>query len=288
MAVERLVRTVFLTWCAVWLSARSLHAQACGRFWQTLEIRQDIDTKDNVAKSALAQVRLPTRSSDTATVLVDVGVLTALCSGAHSTVNLAADYHRNTAQDAPQDVWRAGVTFDVTPGSEGTTPYFEGRAMLKQNRLKGTTSIDAALLASLTGNGGSYLPNTYVPLGSRLTLVYTPYVGLELDREVASNTSDSTFLRLVAQFDAQLLLGQRSQPTVELTLTNAYRRDLRDATLPNTRIYGEHSAGIDWYFARGKRALAGVGLSYVHGTDPSQELFRASYFELGLRVRVRP
>jgi hypothetical protein len=263
-------------------------AQTCLHLWRYLEVRQDIDTKDNIAKSAIAQLQLPTSSQDEATILVNAGILTALCSTAHSTLNLAADYHRNTDSKNPQHSRRVGLTFDLIPGSEGTTPYFLGRALLKQNRLKGTTSLDGSLLASLTGNGGHFLPNTYITLGADdRTLVYTPYVGFEVDRELSSSTVTHTFVRLVTRLDLELLFGQRSEPTLELSSENAFRHDFRDQALADARNYGTHALSATFYLARSRRALAGVGLAYVSGTDPTQDLLKASYFEFGLRVRVK-
>lgn len=269
-------------------SVGSAQAQGCGDLFESLQIRQDIDVKDQIAKPALLQLQLPTRSDEEATLLAKVGVLTTLCSTAHWTVDLAAAYFRNTEDASAQDSRRLGLVLGWIPSSGRITPVLNGEGMVKQNRIKRTSSVVGSVDLTATGDAGGWVPNTYVSLrGTSITLVWAPYVGIEYEREFASDSSEKQFLRPLVRADVELLLGRRTEPVCQVTVETAVRRDVKDEFLAARRTYGYVSAGVTYNFARSKRVLGGIGATYVRGSDPTQDLARGSFVEIGLRVRIK-
>src|SRR5713226_1337777 len=132
------------------------------------------------------------------------------------------------------------------------------------------TFAQSGLLLTATGRNHTGLPNTTIELQPclPLTLVYSPYVGIEFDRKTSGPaTTGTNFFRGVGRFDAVLRLGQPTRPAVELSMANAFRRDFQDEDVAGRRTSSFHQVSGTLFLGRGNRTLAGVSVSRTWGED---------------------
>jgi hypothetical protein len=222
---------------------------------------------------------------------VNAGLLAPLCATSKWELDVATDYHRNTDSRSPQNTGRLGLTFFITAFHGIVQPYISIDGLLKRDWLSRTTSGEATVLASMTGKGRHYLPNTYIQFGpdTRFAFVYTPYIGLELEHNVAGDTLNQRFVRFVGRLDLDLLVGKDpSQPDVELTVDNAFRHEFQKRPIVGSDYSSNSISAIAYFVGQSnKRLRAGFSMSYVYGTDPTQALVKASYVVFGLTFRVK-
>lgn len=264
-------------------------------FWQQLQIRQNTNTRRDIAKPAFVMFTIPEDAA--ATYQIGVGLLAPVVSTTLVDVDVLADYQRNNAVDKAQHVFRTGVTgewqaWEMAADLKHHAPLFSFRGDFKNDAGKSSRDWQAAIGYTHLFQGQRRFahPNLPYRFGTSLELLYVPLVSLELEQTVRARNhlEEGLTARLLEQvsfefFPAPTRLEQR----LEFLVTLAHRSDLRTPGNATDDSHPLFTFEANAFPIQAKRTQLGFGVTYVNGEDPDEGFEQQQYWQFSVKFRVK-
>jgi len=274
----------------LFLLAGSAHAQGLWtQVWRSLEIRQNTEIEDFVAKDATTQITFP--DSGPNTIVIAAGALVDLIAGSRARLRAVGEYNRNTTIGKVQNAWQAGLKgeFLVPRILRGLDPVVDAAAKIAGDEVARTTALQSSASLTFTGDNRTCLPNTNIELSRSLPafFVYSPYLGTEYDLKL-SGAGPRHFLRGVARMDLAVRLGRSSAPILEFTGTNTFRRDFADQSVAGKNWSSFHTvSGTVYVPGVPDRVRVGLTMTRTWGEDPTRGFAHQAFSQLALAIRIK-
>lgn len=306
------MRGILISACGLTLFPCFLAAQE-GSLWSRVHIRQNLNTKQEVAQPAFLQFTDP-KGKDSS-FAVGIGLRYDAVATKFLELGPFVEYQRNTLVDKEQNVFKGGLSLvwqaqciDPTGKACGAPNDNSGFLLSNINYKRDSVKDDKAAQVAVfythawvgKGKRGSRrfpLPNLYFPVGrtqggnEMIGILYSPNVGLEFDQiyEAKAPEAEGDVLRGV--FDVSVLLMPAPQfldNSVELSLRGVYRTDFSDSTNQKDDDHPLFVGALTYYFLKGEspERKAGISLAYTDGEDPTNGFEDQSFWRLALTFQV--
>lgn len=277
--------------CCVW--SRPASAQTV---WDRFVIRQNLDSKKEVAKPAFVELTVP-KDKDPV-YAVGIGVTYAAVARSLVTFGPSLEYVRNTTVDKEVNSTKLGAELEwqVRPTGRRVnrtqSPIVMARGGYKRDDVKDTAGATAAVSYThlFIGPGPAFRPN--IAFGpAQFTAIYSPLIGVEYEDNISAATAadEGLVARLVGQIDVALYPGSLYLDNrFEIVMSYAYREDVIDDTAAADDSHPFGSVSVNYYFVREKKRAVGLGVTYANGEDPSKGFSPQNFWQIGLRFQIKP
>lgn len=215
---------------------------------------------------------------------------------------VSTEYHRQTATSQEQNTILAGVGATALWGKESTDTWFHilsPSAKYKDDRVKSTEGMQTTL------DYTAVVKIPYVPIGKAvgaewMQFSWRPTIGVDYEGVYTSpspkpngppQSPTGNILRGYGDLQFSLypaggesLLSERLALTVELS-------GWGDAVATNGIDKGSHTKtliqpGVAYYFDKLKHV--GIGVEYVSGANPREDLRKQTYYQASFRLKLGP
>jgi hypothetical protein len=289
---ERRLTLVFVLACV--LSAAPSRAQS---WLDRTVVRQDLNTKNDVPQPAFLQITVPEGKSTL--VAAGVGMVGNVIDSTLLTLGPSFEYLRNTEISRPVDSLKAGMAFEwqtrvAAPASNGidNSPVFDGKVAFVRDGIRESSGVQALLTYThvFVGRHRHWLPNNEHLFHPELSVVYSPSVGIEMERDGQGPAADAgQAVRAVAVVTVVAYpLRARVEQRLECTASVSSRSDMvKTLASYEGRQHTLVSVGVNFYLLKQARRSAGVGVTFVDGDDPSKGFEQQRVLLAGFRLQLK-
>lgn len=268
-------------------------ASSAQSFLNKLIIRQDINTKNDVAQPAFFQVAAP--ESKPTVVTAGLGILGKIIDRPLITFGPSFEYLRNTDLTKPVDSVKAGAAAewqlrDATVGARNSAIVI-AKANYVGDRVKDTDGFQALALYTHVFDGKRrwLLPNNEHAFHPEFSVLYSPDAGLEYENDGGSTqATPGHAVRAVAEVTVSAYpLKNTLDHRWEFTASISSRSDMVKTLDYPDREHVLWTAGVNFYLLKQATRTAGVGLTFTDGQDPSKGFAQQRFWQFGFRVQLK-
>ncbi len=271
-------------------------------FWDNFTLRKSFTSANSKAKAAVITYTNPKDKKESWLLNAALGLNILTPKKEIIALSPYIEYHRNTLVDEEQNNWQTGLALEWQTRDlvlKKWSPILIGSTKYNQDIKNEVNSLQGNLYATAIFKGYNldykhfYIPNNIVNFGKLFQFVYTPYVGLENENRLKTETisEEGNIYRAYLRVTSSIVLFPISEKwcdKIELVTDWQYRYNFSENVDElTTEDHNYFSAGMNYIFfttENGSKS-AKIGVDYVHGENPSKNFEDQSYYAITLKVK---
>ncbi|MDI9877975.1 hypothetical protein [Flectobacillus longus] len=287
------------------LSSISAHfsTQAQNKVVDRFTIRKSFQTKEDWAKPAVITFTKPQEKS--ASWLLDMAIGYSAYHHPQGTLSVIPymELHRNTLIDKPQSVWIGGVATEWRMNSlehKKWSPILVQSFKFMEDKVKQNASFQSnfyltPVFAFKDMNPKYFwIPNHPVSLGSRLSFVYTPYIGIENENRTYTEThlSAGNIYRAFGRISTDITFypsNNSLKGKLDLSLDWQYRYNYYQTVSDvknSTQQFLNTSLNYTFFTSSDGKKMSQIGFDYTIGENPTEGFEKQSFYTVALKFRL--
>lgn len=267
-------------------------------FLDLISLRKSFETKDDKAEPANLSLTWPRNDTVTRNINLAIGINFAKLQSYRYNIKPIFEYHANNITEKEQNIIKGGLYFDWIISRDSTSqkmiPNLVANINFTDDIQKGITSFQGQYYVTLFMKENKesckffWLPNNLSSFGNLLKFEYNPYLGLEQENRIRTDTDSlrGHIFRFAFRIKGKVfLLPLWLRDKLELSAEFQWRYDFVNSTDETDRVHPYFIGQVNLIlFKHKKGAIVKIGYDYVKGQNPTKGFENQEYQMLAFKV----
>lgn len=278
-------------------------ARSQDSFLDRLTLRQSFQSRNARAEPSIFTFTKPKEKQASWLLNAAIGVNLLKSSNAVLTLDPYFEYHKNTLIDRVQDNWQVGISSEWQSRDFTQKQWsliFITAIKYNEDKIKNNTSFQGNLYFTPLFKGKAmnpvyfWIPNNTSNFGRAFQFSYTPYIGLENENRIntETDTSSGDIYRAIFRITSEVSLfpqNEQMRGKFEFNVDWQYRNNFRETVTDLTATehkYFTSSFNYIFFSENDGTKSAKIGLDYTKGENPTRNFEQQSFYAISLKVKL--